>query len=107
MRRRSQRRRLSSWSPSSRRLSHAVVLLHPLPVAAARGVRDPFVVGEVPPHGLAQPGGEALGGLPAELGRDLARIDGGAPVVARAGLHISDEIRILSLSRTKLVEQRA
>src|SRR6188768_1280539 len=70
--------------------SVGVLLRDPVAVGPALHALHPVAMGQVPLHGLADAGLEGLGRLPAQLALDLARVDGVAPVVARAVLHEGD-----------------
>ena len=50
----------------------------------------PLGVGQVPLDGFADAGVKGFGGLPAQLGFELAGVDGVAPVVARAVGDVGD-----------------
>ncbi len=85
------------------------MLFDPLAVGTRLHVCDPVGVVQVPLHGFADTGLEGFGGLPAEFGFELARIDGVAAVVASAVGHVGDlfGVALAVGAGAQLVEQGA
>src|SRR5665213_2468195 len=81
---------------ASRVVLAAVMMRDPLAVVAARRGGKPLRVGEVPGERAAHSAGKSLGGLPAELATDLARIDRVAAIVARAVGDERHQLRVIA-----------
>src|SRR5258706_10503175 len=77
-------------------------------IGAARHVRDPFRIVQIPGYGLAQSGIETLRGRPLELNGYLRRVHRVTTIVSRAVLHEGDQhgMRALAIG-PRFVEQRA
>ncbi len=86
-----------------------ILKVDPVFIRAALHVGDPLGVIQVPLNGFADAGLEGFGGLPAQLGFELARVDGVAAVVASAVGHIGDLLSVALAvgAGAQLVEQGA
>ena len=70
-------------------------------VVTARDVVEPFLVVEVPAHGLFDAFLELQGRFPAEFLLELGGVDCVAGVVAQAVSHIGDEVHVLAFRATQ------